>query len=280
MTVRGMHFVGSYPARNAKDAMSAMLQGTDWRIDRVPDGETGEHAGDCVQQARHARAVLDELAGGREPALTLQIGIPHLASEHVDRRIHDILPAVGADQVLFQIESGCVLRQYLSGRKGRSTASADSATGEGLARAINRSTPQARFGVHLCLGAGGRRAFIPQARRVRAIVSAVDSIAGALHRPESVEYVHFPVVHGTIPPQQSAVYRPLAVLREILPPDARIIAGLVDEHQPLRDLLRVRDVVEDVIGEPVDIAASSGLGQRTPETAQLIMTRMMELASE
>jgi hypothetical protein len=355
MTVRGVHFVGSYPAPNAREAMRAMIDGAHREIDCVPDGETGgrapgvtdellalrdEHtaivverpgdygmierfprlgvrpgrepeftwkslatlrAFDYVGQARQARAVLSGLADEIERPLTLQLCLPHaldlaflafspgcdprapeppylrVFAEHLQRQIHATVAAIGADQVLFQIESRCALRRHLG---GAATGPQDAVVGETLPQVINRSTPQARFGIHLCLGDIEDQAAVPRLRSATPIVSAIAEIADALERPEALEYVHFPLAAGTSPPPvEREVYRPLARVREILPPDTRIIAGLVNEHQSLRDQLHVRDLVEDAVGEPVNIAAACGLGRRAPEVAQLLVARMVELAS-
>ena len=65
------------------------------------------------------------------------------------RRTHaeTTVAAIGADQVLFQIESQCALCRVT----WRSLADLqDTAVGEAVVEVINRSTPQARFGASIC----------------------------------------------------------------------------------------------------------------------------------
>ena len=233
-------------------------------------------------------------------ALTLQVGLPHsldlaalaflprrassattppyegVFAEHLHRQIHATVATVGADQVLFQIESQRVLTEHLDGAALESGGT----VGEMVVEVINRATPQARFGIHLCLESRGDQPAVEVLGTTAPIVNAVAEMTDALERPEALEYVHLPIATRTTPPSaESRVYRPLVSLREVLPPETRIIAGLVDERQSLREQLHVRDLIEDTIGEPVDIATPCGLGRRTPEVAHQLVTRMMELAS-
>jgi hypothetical protein len=354
--MRGVHFVGSFPAPDAESAMRAMIEGTTAGIQLVPDGETGqrccwihdeltalrahdavvEHdeeepedgrgtprfslrpgreaeftaaslaslpAFDYLRRARLARSVLDglELEYGRQ--FTLQQGLPHsldiamlafahgddvgdarvaadVFAEHLQRQLHAIIAAAGADTVLFQIESPHALWSLLQRPIGADPDLAVEVAGEGMAKVINRATPQARFGIHLCLremfsGDPGRRlvTMVP-------VVAVLEAITDALERPEALEYVHFPfAARGSLPSLDRDVYRPLTGLRERLPDETRIVAGLADERQSLGDQQLVRDIAEDMIGEPVDIAAGCGLGCRTPDAAAKVVARMMELAT-
>ena len=143
-----------------------------------------------------------------------------------------------------------------------------------------RASPQARFGVHLCLGDACDGPVVSALPTTSPIIAAIEAIGLALDRPEALEYVHFPLASGPTPPAlEPRLYHPLAALRGVLPEDTQIIAGLAHERQSLSEQLRVLDLVEIAIGEPVGIAASCGLARRTPGLAVHVMRRMIELAS-
>ncbi|WP_432937928.1 hypothetical protein ACQPXM_26105 [Kribbella sp. CA-253562] len=50
-----------------------------------------------------------------------------------------------------------------------------------------------------------------------------------------------------------------------------------DQFRAAADQLVVRDLVEQAVGRPVDIAAACGLGRRTPEQAVDAVARMRAL---
>jgi hypothetical protein len=258
---------------------------------------------DYLRHAGLGRSILDGLEHEYGRQFTLQQGLPHyldvavlavahgddlsgagvasdVFAEHLQRQIHAIIAAVGADTVLFQIESPHALWSVLAPPLAADEERAVVAAGEGVAKVINRATPQARFGIHLCL----RETFSgdPERRLVtmEPVVAVLEAITDALERPEALEYVHFPLASREgLPPLERDVYRPLSGLRERLPDETRIVAGLADEHQSLRDQRIVRDIAEDMIGERLDIAAACGLGHRTPEAAAEVVARMVELAA-
>jgi hypothetical protein len=259
---------------------------------------------DYVAQAVGARAVLDRLEREYDQQFTLQLGLPHyidtaLASfgpdlteiggdlalvwvlaDHLHRQIHAIIAAIGADTVLFQIDSRhaltASLRQALDGRG----PTAEVHVGETVATLINRATPQVRFGVHLCPEDVSDKAIEPWLPRTAAIASAGEAIGDVLERPEALEYVHFPLAATSHPSRGEAdSFRQLARLRRVLPDDTRLVAGLVDEGQAPADQAHVLDLVEAAVGEAVDISAPCGLGRCAPEAAKRLVGRMLELAA-
>ena len=50
--------------------------------------------------------------------------------------------------------------------------------------------------------------------------------------------------------------------------------------QSLDDQLRVRGLIEEQLGHPVDISAACGLGRRTPESGLAVLHRTAELLDE
>ena len=101
-------------------------------------------------------------------------------------------------------------------------------------------------------------------------------LANALVRrfPEGrrLEFIHMPFAHGSQPPSvEASFYTPLGRLR--LPDGVRFVAGFVHEAQPLETQHRVRSLIEDQIGHPVDIAAACGLGRRNRDAARRNLDR-------
>ncbi len=264
----------------------------------------GLAAFDYLGQAIKARATLDnlEVKYGRE--FSLQHGLPHYVdvaflafspdfgeltedvphgevfSEHLNKQIRATIAEIGADRVVFQLESPHALIDSLRRTLAATSNANQLMIGETVAEVINRASPQARFGVHLCLGDACDGPVVSTLPTTAPIVAAVEAIGLALERPEALEFVHFPLASGRNPPAlEPRLYRPLSALRGVLPEETQIIAGLVHERQPLSEQLRVLDLVETSIGEPVGVAASCGLARRTPGVAVHVMRRMVELAS-
>ena len=69
-------------------------------------------------------------------------------------------------------------------------------------------------------------------------------------------------------------YEPLADID--LPEGARFIAGFIHEGRTVEELISIRDTIEGVMGHPVDVAASCGLGRRDEARAR----RNLELSRE
>jgi hypothetical protein len=88
-----------------------------------------------------------------------------------------------------------------------------------------------------------------------------------------LRYVHAPLAAAADPPPASqAFYRPLAGLK--LGHGVRFVAGFVHEDQDEATQFRIREMIEDAVGRPVDISASCGLGRRQPDAARAAMERI------
>ncbi|MGI8723310.1 MAG: hypothetical protein ACR2JG_13920, partial [Geodermatophilaceae bacterium] len=63
------------------------------------------------------------------------------------------------------------------------------------------------------------------------------------------------------------------------PADLRFVAGFAHEDQPLSDQRRVLAMIEKLLGRPVDIASSCGLGRRDAAAARRTLARTAELCA-
>jgi hypothetical protein len=135
-----------------------------------------------------------------------------------------------------------------------------------------------RFGVHLCLGDLGHEAHSspPDAGP---LVQLANAIAAAWPMDRPLAWLHMPFAAAARPPSlDPAFYRPLADLE--VPPHLRVIAGFVHENF---DACQHREVLADVeliLGRPVGVAATCGLGRREPQQAAAIMRMSALLAGD
>ena len=75
-------------------------------------------------------------------------------------------------------------------------------------------------------------------------------------------------------PTAESFYAPLAALE--LPAQTRFIAGFAHEEQSLAEQRQVLGTIEKLLGRPVDIASSCGLGRREATTARRTLQRTAE----
>jgi hypothetical protein len=101
-------------------------------------------------------------------------------------------------------------------------------------------------------------------------------LAGSWPDSQRLEYVHFPLAEAAEPPRlEREFYRPLAEVR--LPAGARFVAGFAHERRSLEQNRRILEHIESLRGETVDVAASCGLGRRTPEAALQVLELLARL---
>lgn len=144
--------------------------------------------------------------------------------------------------------------------------------------ALAAASPEgARFGVHLCLGDMNHRAY-GRMKDVGPLVSLTRAIIAAWPHGRPLEFVHAPFAAAEDPPvTDESFYAPLASLE--LPDETRFIAGFAHEEQSLDEQRRVLAVIEKLLGRPVDISSSCGLGRRDAEAARLTLERTAELCA-
>jgi hypothetical protein len=129
-----------------------------------------------------------------------------------------------------------------------------------------REAPEgSRWGIHLCLGDFNHRAFgrLPD---VSPIVTLSNAIVRRWPAGRHLDFVHAPLAAAVEPPPlEPEFYAPLTKLR--LPEGTRFIAGFVHEDRTLTQQRELLARIEGLLGHPVDVACSCGLGRRSRENA-------------
>ncbi|MDS1269431.1 hypothetical protein RIF23_03875 [Lipingzhangella sp. LS1_29] len=131
--------------------------------------------------------------------------------------------------------------------------------------------------VHLCFGDLNHEA-LWHARDTGPVVEIAQKVVQAWPRGRTLDYLHLPLATGTRPAVPNArALLPLTRLRG-LSGNTRLVAGLVHEDQHL-DMQRVTlRLVEVALGRRVDVAASCGLGHRSPAAAERSLRTAAALA--
>jgi hypothetical protein len=140
---------------------------------------------------------------------------------------------------------------------------------------LSKITPGTRIGMHLCLGDFHNEALI-HPKTLGKMVEFSNRMVAHWPRAYPLDYVHYPLAEGAVPPTTDPYhYEPLHAVK--LPPDTRFVAGFVHEKLSLDDNQAILHAIEDVRGGPVDLAASCGLGRRTPDEANRVLDLMAAL---
>jgi hypothetical protein len=135
----------------------------------------------------------------------------------------------------------------------------------GLHRMVADAPEGARFGIHLCLGDLGHKA-LSGLKSAAPLVKLANAIADGWPTGRELRYVHAPLAAGDEPPTTNpGFYAPLAGLR--LSGGTRFVAGFLHEARSVDDQRRLLDAIDAIVGSPVDVAASCGLGRRSDEAA-------------
>lgn len=145
-----------------------------------------------------------------------------------------------------------------------------------ILRVVEESPTGSRWGFHLCVGDMNNESF-SKLRDTRTVVHLANALVSQFPSGHELEFVHIPLAHGSIPATTDPkFYAPLMDLR--LPGDVRFIAGFSHERQSREDQEQIRSIVEVMVGHPVDVAASCGLGRRSLEDATANLKMSRELA--
>lgn len=147
--------------------------------------------------------------------------------------------------------------------------------------ALVRATPHdVTYGIHACNIDMNKKSLLP-AVSTHATVTLANAIVN--HWPKDrppIEFFHFPWARGDRQPRFSdRLVRELRALT--LPPTTRVIIGLAHDKQPLSQQTAGLHAIERVLGRPVDVSATCGLGRlrHEPQRVKANIRRTVELAS-
>ena len=180
------------------------------------------------------------------------------------------IPAAG---ILYNT-SPAWMRPMLTGRLAKSTTMMLDCVPAGALAAI-----------HLCDGDLGHKAKVhPHS------AGGYVRLANRIARHRNLEYVHFPLAAGHVPPTlNEAFYRPLQDLR--LPATTQVVAGFLHEGittAEARTILGIvnkyvdlaRKATSDVPSPPLAIAPSCGCGRRTEEMTLAVLRQGAALCAQ
>ncbi len=195
------------------------------------------------------------------------------ATLHEIRRVHALL----GDDAVFQIEVPAEL-VLLARAPRRVQPALASVLGREITSLAAGAPETARFGVHLCLGDMNNKA-LGRMRDASPLVELGNAIVRRWPAGRRLEYLHAPLAAGDEPaPTDASFYEPLARLR--MPPTVRFVAGFAHEARTLDEQRRIRWIVEERIGHPVNVSAACGLGRRTERAAIANMEQTAALCAD
>ena len=176
------------------------------------------------------------------------------------RAIH----AVAGDGVVFQVE---VPYEQIGVTMAPSFLRRPAAAylARGIARLAREAPEGTRWGIHLCLGDMNHRA-LGRLRDAGPIVALSNAIVARWPAGRPLDFVHAPFAAAVEPPPlEPEFYEPLR--RLTLPEGTRFIAGFVHEGRTLEEQRALMARLDALLGHPVDVACSCGLGRRSRENA-------------
>jgi hypothetical protein len=140
---------------------------------------------------------------------------------------------------------------------------------------LSKINPGAQIGIHLCLGDFHNHALV-HPKTLGKMVAFSNKLVEEWPSQHTLAYIHYPLAEGLVPPPTEAgYYSPLKNIQ--LPSATRFIAGFVHEKRTLGENKYILQSIEKARGQAVDVATSCGLGRRTPETAEKLLSMMAEL---
>ena len=189
----------------------------------------------------------------------------------LEREAAEIVRAIGAENLLFQIEAPIeVVAAHRMPRPAAGLAA------KPIVDLVRRLPSQAPVGVHLCYGDLNNIALIAPDNFDR-LVGFANALIRRWPKSHTLAYVHLPFAAGASPPPADpGAYRALRGLN--LPEGASLVAGLVHEQPSPESLRGLLDTIEQAWGGQVDVACACGLGRRSTGTAEELMRRCRQLA--
>lgn len=177
----------------------------------------------------------------------------------------------GGSQVVFQLELPIELIM-LSKLPRPAQPSAAKRFAREVLRLVEAAARGSRVGLHLCLGDLNNQA-MAHPTDAEPLVALANAIMAEWPEGRILEYVHAPFAPGSQPASLDPdYYAPLARLG--LPQEVRFIGGFIHEDRTIDEQLLIRGQIEHILGRPIDVAASCGLGRRQRPAAR----RNLEIA--
>jgi hypothetical protein len=140
---------------------------------------------------------------------------------------------------------------------------------------LDRIDTTAKIGLHLCWGDLNHKA-ATHAKTLEKMVHFTNKLIQKWPETHQLEYVHFPLAEGDIPPPlDREYYKPLKYVH--MPETIRFVAGFVHEGRSLDEAKNILKHIESVRAHMVDIACSCGLGRRQPEVAVQLLNMTQQL---
>jgi len=144
-----------------------------------------------------------------------------------------------------------------------------------ILRVVKDSPEGTRWGFHLCVGDMNNEAF-SRLRDAGPAVTLANALMSRFPSGHTLEFVHVPLAHGSIPPTTDPrFYEPLRRLQ--VPRGVQFVAGFAHERQSLEEQRKLRDLVENLVGHPVFVASSCGLGRRDLKAATANLNQSRQL---
>ena len=196
-------------------------------------------------------------------------------TDAIVREITDVRRRAG-DDVVFQLEIPWQLYP-VSAVPERLRPAAAGYFARAMARLVRRCPPGTRFGIHLCLGDMHHRSVV-QLVDLEPVVLVANRIAEKWPDGYPLEFMHLPFAAGEEPPpREDAFYEPLRRLR--LAGGTRVIAGFVHERRTLEEQQALLARLDALVGRPVDVSNSCGLGRLPHEDAVYDLEQAAALVS-
>ena len=148
----------------------------------------------------------------------------------------------------------------------------------GIVEQVSGLPEGARVVLHACNGDLKHEGF-SHPRSAELITILINEIVKQWPIGRTLEGVHFPFASGKEQPSlEPAYYRPLGKLA-LHNTDTRFIAGFVHENATYDQQQMTRDMIEQALGQQVDVAPACGLGRRELVVARDLVQRCVRLVS-
>lgn len=142
----------------------------------------------------------------------------------------------------------------------------------GLVTNFKHST---HVGLHFCCGDLNNESWT-HPESLELLVKFVNRVIDEWPENQNLAYIHVPLAEGNVPPTLNRdYYFPLKKIQT--PANTELIAGFVHEKRDIDELRIIQSHIEDIVGHPVGVACSCGMGRRSREVGIQLMSLMQKL---